>query len=139
MSNQGEQQFSTRPNSLGGVLRFLGVLAATVIAIALVAGTWDDTGAATGEIPMRVFLVGWTVAVIIISAGFALSSPLSRSVVPMVVQHVTVGIVIGLAVGTTDWTTLRLAGWWQLWWTVPLLLVYASLLITRRRFARTLP
>lgn len=139
MSNRGEQQFSTRLSSFRAVLRSSGALAVIAVAIALVVGIWDDTGAATGEIPMRIFLVGWTVAVFIISAGFALASFVPRSVIPLAAQHLAVGFVIGLAVGTTDWTTLRLAGWWQLWWTVPLLLVYASLLITRRRSARTLP
>ncbi|WP_279387493.1 hypothetical protein [Rubrobacter taiwanensis] len=43
---------------------------------------------------------------------------------------------IGLAVGTTDWGALQLAGWWQLWWTVPLLAGYVSRVILLRRSSR---
>ena len=85
-------------------------------------GAWDDTGAATGEVPMRIFLVGWAVAAVVTSAGLPFFGPafrrgqlVPRAVPPLVVQHVVMGLVIGLAVGTTDWTALRLAGWWQLW------------------------
>lgn len=144
MSNQGEQQVPTRPSSFRALLRLLVVLAAITIAITLVIGAWDDTGAATGEVPMRIFLVGWAVAAVAILAGFPLAGFVSRrgqsvprSVLPLAMQHAVMGVVIGLAVGTTDWTTLRLAGWWQMWWTVPLLLVYASLLINLRRSSET--
>lgn len=139
MSNEREQQVSTRSNSFKALLRPLVALAAIVVVIALVVGTWNDTVAATGEIPMRIFLVGWAAAAVVISAGFVSVGLVSRPVLPLAVQHVAVGLVIGLAVGTTDWTTLHLAGWWQLWWTVPLLLVYAGLLITLRRSSRTRP
>jgi hypothetical protein len=139
MSNEREQLVSTRSNSFKAVLRPLVALTAIVVVIALVVRTWNDTGAATGEIPMRIFLVGWAAAAVVISAGFVSVGLVSRPVLPLAVQHVAVGLVIGLAVGTTDWTTLHLAGWWQLWWTVPLLLVYAGLLITLRRSSRTRP
>jgi hypothetical protein len=139
MSNEREQQIPTRSNPFKAVLRPLIALAAIAVVIALVAGTWNDTGAATGEVPMRIFLVGWAAAAIVISAGAAFAGLVPRPVLPLAVHHVAVGLVIGLAIGTTDWTTLRLAGWWQLWWTVPLLLVYASLLISLRRSARTQP
>lgn len=134
MSDQ-EQQVSTRSGSLGNVLRPLAALAASVVAVALVVTVWNDGGAATGEVPMRIFLVGWAVAAIGVSVGFASG----RSILPLAVLHALVGLVIGLAVGTTDWTALHLAGWWQMWWTVPLILVYASLIITLRRSPRTRP
>lgn len=120
------------------------VLVAFAVATILVISAWNDTGAATGEIPMRIFLVGWAVAAVVIAAGSPLAGLTSRrgrpvpgSVLPLDAQHVAVGLVIGLAVGTTDWTALRLAGWWQLWWTVPLLLAYTVLLGTLRRSPRT--
>jgi hypothetical protein len=143
MSDQ-EQRVSTRTGSFRAVLRYLIAIAAIVVAVAMVTGTWDDTGAATGELPMRIFLVGWAISVVVISAGFAFAGlvprhgrPVPRSMLPLAVQHVAVGLVIGLAIGTTDWTSLRLAGWWQLWWTVPLLLVYARVLIALRGPHRT--
>lgn len=103
--------------------------------MALVATIWNDAPAATGEVPIRLFLVGWAVAAFVVSAEFAFG----RSVLPLAVLHVTMGLVIGLAVGTTDWTDLHLAGWWQMWWTFPLILVYVSLLISLRRSTRTPP
>lgn len=140
MSNQRERQFSARTSSFGTILRLLGNLALIAVAIGLVVSTWDDARAATGEVPMRIFLVGYVVVAIIVFAGFPFTLLVSRrgqtaahSVLPVAVYHVAIGVVIGLAVGTTDWTSLQLAGWWQFWWTVPLLLLYASLLTTWRR------
>lgn len=131
MSDQ-EQQVSPGSGSFGAVLHPVIALAACAVAVALVAMFWNDAAAATGEVPMRIFLIGWAVAAIIVSAGFAFG----RSVLPLAVLHVTMGLVIGLAVGTTDWTRLQLAGWWQMWWTFPLILIYVSLLIGRRRSTR---
>jgi hypothetical protein len=121
-------------------------LAVIIVTIALVVLAWDGAGAATGEIQMRIFLVGWAVAAVVVLAGLLFARPVShlgqavlRSVPSMAVQHVAVGIVLGLAIGTTDWATLRLAGWWLLWWTIPLLLTYAGHLITLRGVSRTWP
>ncbi len=86
-------------------------IAAAVVAIVLVAGTWDETGVATGQGPMRIFLVGWAVAAVVILSGFAFAGPMRRPVLLPAVQHVAVGFVVGLAVGTTDRTALRLTGW----------------------------
>ena len=143
MPNQGEERIPSRSSSLRAILRPLVALAAAVVAIVLVAGTWDDTGVATGvatgQGPMRIFLVGWAVAAVIILSGFAFTGPMRRPVLLPAVQHVAAGFVVGLAVGTTDWTALRLTGWWQLWWTVPLVLAYAGLLVTLRRPSRNRP
>lgn len=109
------------------------------MATVLVAGIWDGTGMATGQVPMRVFLIGWAVAAFVILSGFAFTGPIRRPVLVPAVQHVAAGFVVGLAVGTTDWTALRLAGWWQLWWTVPLLLAYTGLLVALRRSSTTRP
>ncbi len=139
MSNQGEQQIPTRSSSFGTILRSLFAIGAAVVAIALVAGTWSSARAATGEIPMRIFLVSWAMTAIVVVFGFIFAGRVRRPVLPTAVQHAAVGFVVGLAIGTTDWTALRLAGWWQMWWTVPLVLAYAGLLITLRRFSRTRP
>lgn len=143
MSNQREHT-PVGPASFRTVPRLLVALVAIAVAVTLVALAWGNTGAATGAVSMRIFLVGWSVAAIVVLseslfAGLAsrYGQPAPRSVVPLAVQHVAVGSVIGLAIGTTDWTALRLAGWWQLWWTVPLLLSYAGLLLTLRRSRRT--
>lgn len=140
MMDHRDQQLSNRSSSLGAALRLLASLAVIVVAIALVVLAWDDTGAATGDLPMRIFLVGLAVGAVIISTGFSYTNRVLRRrqtslsmVLPMTVHHVVMGFVIGLAVGTTDWTDLRFAGWWQFGWTVPLLMVYVSLLVARRR------
>jgi hypothetical protein len=128
-----EQQVSTRSGSFGTALRPVVAFAASLVSVILVATVWNDDGAATGQVSMRIFLVGWAVAAVIVSAGVVFG----RSVLPLAVLHVTMGLVIGLAIGTTEWTDLHLAGWWQIWWTVPLILVYASLLVSLRRFTRS--
>lgn len=130
-------------SSFGVILRLLASLAAIAVAITLVVSVWNDTGAATGDVPMRIFLVGFSAGAVIISAGFPLTSSVfrrdraaSRPILPLAVYHVVMGVVIGLAIGTTDWTDLRFAGWWQLWWTVPLSLLYTSRLVALRRSFR---
>ena len=136
MSDEGEERIPSRSSSLRAILRPLRTIAAAVAVMALVAGTWNETGAATGQVPMRIFLVGWAVAAVVILLGFAFAGLMRRPVLLPAVQHVAVGLVVGLVVGTTDWTALHLSGWWQLWWTVPLLLAYAGLLVTLRRSPR---
>ena len=132
MSDQ-EQGVSIRSGSSGTALRHVVALAVSVVAVILVATVWNDDGATTDVVSMRIFLVGWAVAAIVVLAGVVLS----RSVLYLAVLHVTMGLVLGLAIGTTDWTDLHLAGWWQMWWTVPLILVYASLLVRVRRSTRS--
>ena len=34
---------------------------------------------------------------------------------------VTMGLYIGLAIATTNWTSLTMRGWWQFGWTFPLI------------------
>lgn len=128
------------------MLRSLVDLAGIALAITLVVLAWNDTGAATSDLAMRIFLVGFAAAAIIIwiQLPFPFTFHLSRrgqsvhrSVLPLTVHHVTMGVVVGLAIGTTDWTDLRLTGWWQFWWTIPLLIAYSSLLFSRRRFSRS--
>lgn len=146
MSDQREQQWLNGSGPSGVILRPLVFLAATIATIALVVLAWDSTGAATGAIQMRIFLIGWAAAALVVLAGLLFAGPASRPgqrvlrpAPSLVVQHVAVGAVIGLAVGTTDWTNLSFAGWWQLWWTVPLLLTYAGHLIPPRGLSRTRP
>lgn len=142
MSDQGSQSHNrtSLPRQLLPVL--ISVLAVAV-AIIMVVGTWNDTGAATGELPMRIFLVGWMASAVVILSGFSLAPRVSRRDQPSsllaplsIVCHVAAGVLLGLAVGTTDWTDLQLAGWWQLWWTVPILLLYASFVVNLRRRSR---
>ena len=102
MSNWGGQQIPTRSSSFRSVVRPLVVIVAAAVAIALVAGTWSDAGAATDEIPMRIFLVGWAITTVVILSGFVFAGLVRRPVLPTAVQHAAVGFVVGLAVGTTD-------------------------------------
>lgn len=87
MSNQGEQQIPTRPSSFKAILRLLVVLAAIAVAITLVVGAWDDTGAATGEVSMRIFFVGWAVAAVVILAGFPFASFVPRRGQPVPARY----------------------------------------------------
>jgi len=142
MSDQREQRSPT--GVFGVVLRPLVVLTGMVVSIALVMLAWDGTGAATGLVQMRIFLVGWAIAAVVVLSGLLFAGSMSptrqrslRPVSTLAVQHLAVGVVVGLAIGTTDWATLRLAGWWQLWWMVPLLLIYSSHLVTLRGLSRT--
>ncbi len=130
-----EERISTRSRSFGMVVRPIIALATSVVAVTLVVTVWNNDGASTGEVPMRIFLIGWAVTAVVVSAGFAFG----RSALPLAVLHVAVGLVIGLAIGTTDWATLHLSGWWQMWWTVPLILTYISVLVSLHRSAGTGP
>ncbi|WP_273843774.1 hypothetical protein [Rubrobacter calidifluminis] len=90
---------------------------------------------------MRIFLVGWAVAAVMTVAVRLLSGTISRrdgrgsgSLTAMELSyHLVVGCAVGLAIGTTDWSNLQIVGWWQLWWTVPLVLGYLGNLAALRR------
>lgn len=131
MSNQ--QQSRSESAILRNFLRILPAGAAVAVAIILVALAWDGVGAAADETSWRIFLVGWAGAVAMMAAGFAVTLLSPRSALPLAALHVVIGLVVGLAIGTTDWTALSLGGWWQLWWTVPLLLFHVGFFATIRR------
>ena len=117
-----------------------GILA-LAITMGLVALAWNSTGTATGIVQMRIFLVGWAVAAVMTVAVRLLSGTISRrdsrgfgSQTAMELSyHLVVGCVVGLAIGTTEWSNLHIVGWWQLWWTVPLVLGYLGNLAALRR------
>lgn len=148
MANQREQQLSARMRSLWATLRPLFELAWVALAITLVVLVWNDAAAATGEISWRIFLVGWAMAAIIPSVESLLNDLVylrgqerAERRLPPAVHYMVVGMVIGLAVGTTDWTDLPPTGFRQPWlqpWllTVLLLLVYANDLVRLRRHTR---
>lgn len=97
---------------------------------------------------MRIFLVGWGVAAVILSIESLFRDFMSRwrqdraerRLLPAV-HYVVIGVVIGLAVGTTDWTDLQFAGDRQMWLqpvlTVPLLLGYSGYLRGLQRSSRS--
>lgn len=78
MSDQRKRQFSNRARPLKGILRFAFGLVGIAIAILMVVLTWNDTAAATGDVPMRIFFVGWAVAAVILSVEFLFTDLLSR-------------------------------------------------------------
>lgn len=123
-------------------MRLVLALVAVVVAVVLVVATWNDARAAD-VVSMRIFLVGWGVAAAVfvsfsfVDGAFGDGRSASRSAALAAVLHMTAGLLIGLAVGTTDWISLQLNGWWQLWLTVPLLLLYVALLANLRTTSRT--
>ena len=138
-----EQPGNVNGSGFGSALRVLAALSVTAVAAALVFMAWGSTETATSEVHGKIFLVGWAVAAVVIAAGFLITDLASRprglaahAVSSLTAQHLAVGFVVGLAIGTTDWETLRLAGWWQFWWTGPLLLAYGGLLGRSRRSSR---
>lgn len=49
---------------------------------------------------------------------------------PIWIMVVVTSLLLGLAVGTTDWEAWTISGWWQFWWTAPL--VAASIGLIKR-------
>lgn len=96
-----------------------------VVAVVVPALLWRETSAATTPLAMHLFLVIWSVAGIVTSAVGTLARR-PRDAVTLVLASMMVGVATGVAIGTTDWSDLALAGWWQLWLLVPLLLGWAS-------------
>lgn len=143
MSDQRNQLLPDRARALIVIARPLLEFAWIAIALTLVILGWNMTGAATGEVSLRIFLVGWAAASIVLSVEFLfndLTSLRRRSRVelrlPWAVHYVAIGAVVGLAVGTTDWTDLRFEPdqiWLQLVLTVPLLLAYTIHLVRLQR------
>ncbi|AHY45605.1 Hypothetical Protein RradSPS_0322 [Rubrobacter radiotolerans] len=96
---------------------------------------------ATGRVQMRLFLAGWGLTAVLLAAGFLFGGfgrqrSGSRPALPSGVYSWATGVVVGLAVGTTDWSAPSFVGWWQFWWTVPLLAAYLGLSGALRRDRR---
>lgn len=111
-------------------------LSVVLVCVSLAIGwlNWNNVGAATSLIHLRIFLFGWTATAVVFALTLSglLSRPARSETRWVVVGNVLLtGLVTGLAVGTTDWGAFTLGSWWQLWLTVPL--VAGQVLVILRR------
>ncbi len=99
----------------------------------IVADNWDGS---IGEVSVsllhwRLFIVGY-LATVFLHVSIWTLAPRWRlmSERPMWAMVIVTSLLVGLAVGTTDWAAWTISRWWQFWWTIPLLV--ASICLIRQ-------
>ena len=100
------------------------------VALLLVVGavgislTWDDARAARASasvLHLRMFLMGVALVWAVGAVTLALVPWWKQARTWLIAAHLLIiGVYIGLAIATTNWTGLTMSGWWQFWWTFPL-------------------
>ena len=94
-----------------------------VIGTATISITWDDARASVSLLQLRIFLIGGVGLVWAVSAVTLLLRPWwGQARTGLIAAHLLImGLYLGLAIATTNWTGLTMRGWWQFWAAYPLL------------------
>lgn len=105
--------------------RYAFVLLLLVIGTAAISLTWDDASAArasTSVLHLRIFLMGVALVWAVSAVTLALIPWWGQARTWLIAAHLLImGLYLGLAIATTNWTGLTMRGWWQFWWAYPLM------------------
>jgi hypothetical protein len=105
--------------------RYAFVVLLLVIGAVGISITWEDARAArasTSVLHLRIFLIGVALVWAVGAATLALVPWWGRARTWLIGAHLLImGLYIGLAIATTNWTGLTIRGWWQFWWAFPLM------------------
>jgi hypothetical protein len=100
--------------------RYTFVLLLVVVAVVLVWTGWDEAAASASVLQNRIFLIGVALVFAVTALTLALVPLWGTARWWLIAAHLLImGLYIGLAIATTDWTNWQLREWWQGWWTLP--------------------
>jgi hypothetical protein len=75
---------------------------------------WDDAGASTSVLQNRIFLLVCTLVGAFIAITLTLAPWWGKLRARLLAAHFLImGIYLGVAIATTDWTAWPMRGWWQ--------------------------
>jgi hypothetical protein len=103
--------------------RYAVAIILLVIGTATISITWDDSRASVSLLQLRIFLIGGVGLVWAVSAVTLLLRPWwGQARTGLIAAHLLImGLYLGLAIATTNWTHFTFGGWWQFWAAYPLL------------------
>src|SRR5687768_15764834 len=104
------------------LLRYACVLLVSVILAVPLSLFWNEAGASTSVLQNRILLMGVALVVAVVAVTLALVPWWDKAAAWLIATHLLIlGLYLGLAVATTDWTAWQMREWWQFWWTPPLM------------------
>ena len=102
--------------------RYAVVVLLLVIGAVQISITWDDVRASTSILHHRMFLSGVALVWAVGALTLALVPWWGQARTWLIAAHLLImGLYLGLAIATTNWTGLTMRGWWQFWWAYPLM------------------
>jgi hypothetical protein len=105
--------------------RYAFVVLLLVIGAVGISITWSDARvarASTSLLDLRIFLMGVALVWAVGAVTLALAPWWGQARTGLIAAHLLImGLYIGLAVATTNWTGLTMRGWVQFWWAFPLM------------------
>ena len=102
--------------------RYAFVVLLVVIGTVTLRMTWDEAAASTSVLHHRIFLIGAALVWAVVAVTLALVPWWQETRAWLIAVHLVImGLYLGLAIATTNWTALQMRGWWQLWWAYPLM------------------
>lgn len=118
------------------VARYAYVVLLVIVGGVLLQIHWNDTGASTSVFHTRLFLLGAALVFAIVAATLALVPWWEQVRAWLIASHLLImGLYLGLAVATTDWSIWSLSGWWQGWWTPVFLVAQIQQVLKLTRFS----
>lgn len=120
--------------------RYASALLLVIIAVSVPWIGWDDAGASTSVLHYRLFLLVSALVGAVIAVTLALA-PWRGKVRPrLIAAHLLImGLYLGVAIATTDWSAWPMRRWWQGWWTLPLVTAQIQWILRLSRYGSTGP
>ena len=101
--------------------RYAYVLLLLVVGPVGLWSAWDDARASASLLHHRMFLMGVALVWAHTTVTLALVPWWGQARTWLIAAHLLImGMYLGLAIATTNWTGLTMRGWWQFWWACPL-------------------
>jgi len=98
------------------------LIVAPFVFVAMPWTQWNELGGSVSLIHSRVFSIAWSAVGLMMALSVYLTPHWRQVGTRLVMANlVTLGLYLGIAIGTTDWANWPLDRWWQAWATVPLL------------------
>ena len=118
--------------------RYAYVVLLLVIGALGVWSAWDDASASASLLHHRMFLTGVALAMANITVTLALVPWWGQARTWLIATHLLImGLYVGLAIATTNWTGVTMRGWWQFWWAYPLMAGQIQQVLKLRRIPPT--
>ncbi|WP_026534180.1 hypothetical protein [Arthrobacter sp. H14] len=121
----------------------VGVIGSLIAVIALTSLKWNDAAGTTGILSTRMFLVAYGLAAVVAVLGLVPAdlwgtreSRKTWSPLPAWLHYLTTGVLIGVAIGITDWHLIQPTEATHLWWTLFMVMGLLGPQVDNRRIER---
>jgi hypothetical protein len=134
----GELQGSLSVTERAAWSRYASVLLIVIIAVIVPWAGWDDARASTSVLHSRLFLLVSSLVGAVVAVTLALAPWWGKVGTRLIAAHLLImGLYLGVAIATTNWSVWPIRGWWQGLWTLPLVTAQIQQILKLSRYDST--